>query len=221
MIFLFLSVFFYLELYSSPVLAGNCRKEVAKLIKNWQGLGKWYKRSDSLSVGSTKKFGEWILHYIEKSGITLTKASENKEIKVHFSSECKKSIKVIQKKSPASRSGDRELRRRIGKSKGVIYLWSSHMPLSVKGIPNIKKAAEELNLKLIILQDVNSNVKANLKLPEKYTQKIESFELKMRNAYLHFPTVLVFHKGTIRSKIKYGYENKNGYKKDIKNIFKY
>lgn len=210
---------FYSSAYSVELPVVKCEKQVSNLTKKWKVIQNWTKRSNSLFAAPTSKFGQWVLFKLEKSGVTLTLANSKKDIRVHISKKCESKVRVVQKNgNPRDIFGDDLLKSKMSLNKGIIYLWSTHMPLSVKGIPNIKKAAKELNVKLIILQDENSHELQGLNIA---TQKLKSFDLKMRNAYLHFPTLLAFDQGLIKNTIKYGYEKTDEYKKDIQNMLMY
>jgi hypothetical protein len=203
-------------------LESSCQKPISRLLKTWGHKGKWLNKTNGLYISSTDQFGEWILFKKENKGITLTKANQSKHIKVHFSKhKCAQKMRVVlSPKKYYTAINDKSLKDLIAKDKGIIYLWSPHMPLSYKGIFKIKKAAKKRGLKLHVFMDSSTHPAMASRYQRKYTQTIDSFELKMRNAFIHFPAVLSFENGKIKPSIKYGYENQNGYEKDIRNIFK-
>lgn len=221
----FFSLFFVIGIVPS-VFAGfpietRCRKPILKVVKNWQGQGSWQRRVGGLFAMPTSNFGEWILLSEDKKGITIVKASHQKQIRLLFSKrKCKRYLRVARNpKSKPALLRDKELKKMMGQKRGLIYLWSPNMPLSVRGIKQIEKAARDLKLKLIVIMDEKARRVAHLDIEQKYQVQASSFELKMRNAYLHFPTLLAFDKGVIKNKIKYGYENTSGYKNNIKDIW--
>ncbi len=222
--FIFCSIFsFDIISVETPLDFGVCKKEISSLITSWKGLGLWEKRGVGIFISPTDSAGKWVLvKYETDKSVTIIKSSVKNEIKVNFSVNCKRKLKVLEKKGTLSNEefkGDRYLFSQMSKKEGLIYLWSSHMPLSVKGLYQIQKAAGKLKLPVIYLQDEKSEILKTKDLPLYFRTQIKSFELKMRNAYLHYPTVLGFKDGRIINTIKYGYENKDGYEKDIKTIF--
>ena len=81
-------------------------------------------------------------------------------------------------------STDRDLSRLVNKnSQGLIYVWSPGMPLSVRGISEIRRVANDLNLPLKIVVDpiieserIEKEVKDS-RLDLSTTDRVESFEL--------------------------------------------
>lgn len=193
----------------------NCNSEVEELLKNWGSQNTWNTRGDQTYYSPTEIFGEWVIVLPENGGVTLTKANEASEIRVNFSRDCKRSLKIVDLPMVPFTKGDEYLKDVIKDKKGIIYLWSPQMPLSIRGISSVKAAAKSLGLTAIILMD-NSN-----KIPQYMNKNIEvnSFELRMRNAYLHFPSIMAFENGKLKNTVKYGYENKDEYKKDLKKMF--
>jgi hypothetical protein len=86
----------------------------------------------------------------------------------------------------------------------AIYVWSPHMPLSVRGIPAFLQAARELALPALLLLDPQADDAyarrvANLAaLPAEALRRLRSLSLIRRAALLHYPSVLVFSGGALR-----------------------
>lgn len=212
------TLLFYPSARGSDLAVMKCNNELRELLKNWKSQDFWQWRGDEIYTSPAEDFGEWIVVVPENGGVTATKANESNEIRVHFTESCQRKLTAVEKPNADSfLTGDNFLKDKIKDGKGVIYLWSRQMPLSIKGIAEVQKAAKELSLKVIILMDEKSkSVKNNYFLQD--NASVNSFELKMRNAYLHFPTLLVFESGKIKNIIKYGYENKDEYKKNIQSM---
>ncbi len=202
-------------------IATTCKIEIEKTLKDWGSIDEWETRGDSIYYSPTDTFGNWIFLAKDLQNEKISKANENNEIQVVFDKNCTREIKTLTKKvNTIDAVNDKILRSKIETMKnGLIFIWSRQMPLSLKAIPEIIKAAKEQKLELILLTDKKSiaSLDSNKNLDKSLVNN--SFELMMRNGSLHFPAVYAFKKGQIINKVKYGYENKEGYIEDIKNIF--
>ena len=214
------TLLFSLNSFAGINFLTECKPEIQKQIASWKGLNQWSHRNDDLYISPTLNFGNWLWLKDEKDSITLTKANQKTQLRVNFSkANCQKKMLLVPiQKIDTSLNGDEYLERLIQHGKGIIYLWSPQMPLSQKGISEIKKVVIKHGFKLILILDPNAK---NLK-PEQFSEnslRLDSFELKMRNAYMHFPSVLGFENGNIKDFIKYGYETSEGFELDVKKIF--
>ena len=96
------------------------------------------------------------------------------------------------------------------------------MPLSVDGVSEIKKAAEEMKVALIVILDKNANKKTASVIvrkngwPEDYLSTNTSLELRYRGAFNHFPSALVFKDSKISPKIIPGLRNATFYANQAK-----
>ena len=201
--FVIFTFFFSLHSFAEINFLTECKPEIRKQITDWRGLNQWTHRNDDLYMSPTSQFGNWIWLKDEKDSITLTKANQKTQVRVNFSkASCQRKMLVVPvKKTDKAYDGDDSLEQLIKEGKGLIYLWSPQMPLSQKGIGEIKKVAAKYGYKLIIVLDPLAK---NLK-PEMLTYdslRLDSFELKMRNAYMHFPSLLGFENGSIKDFIK-------------------
>jgi hypothetical protein len=99
------------------------------------------------------------------------------------------------------------------KTQGLIYVWSPHMPLSIRGVREAERIAKEKKLKLIILLDPYSNLSAaqqisrKEKFPETYLARLESRKLLRKEMTVHFPSLIVFNKGGLAGEMRGGYDN--------------
>ena len=95
------------------------------------------------------------------------------------------------------------------------------MGLSEKGLKEIKLATKAMKLPVLLLMDKEVSDKElaglNKKMGKDVTRRIDSFDFKMRNVSMHFPALIVFKDGKILSGVKYGYENAEGYQRDLRN----
>ena len=218
--FVIFTFLFSLHSFAEINFISECKPEIQKQIIDWKGLDQWTHRNDDLYMSPTSQFGNWVWVKDEGASITLTKANQNTQIRVNFSKvNCQRKMLVVPvKNADTSFDGDDSLEQLIKTGKGLIYLWSPQMPLSQKGIEEIKKVAVKNGYKLILVLDPHAkNLKPEILIEN--SLRLDSFELKMRNAYMHFPSLLGFEDGKIKDFIKYGYETSEGFERDVKKIF--
>ncbi len=97
--------------------------------------------------------------------------------------------------------------------KGLIYMWSPNMPLSITNLHYLSKQAKELGIKLIVTvdpatpKDLIKKYVAEGKIKEEWTQPMESFDLINRGALIHFPAFIPFKDGKPSRGPKLGYED--------------
>ncbi len=220
---LFLTPLYALEL---PVMA--CPEKVKSFLKEWKATGEWQEEREngfrtSFYASPTNVIGEWVLVRKIPQGTVLSRSRDTGRIEVVLDEKkCTQKVKSYGHKSPVGFT-DKDLAKFVTKNKtGVIYVWSPRMDLSVKGIAEIKAATKAKKLPLLILvdKDVSAAEKAKLEksLGKDVVKTVDSFELNMRHAQMHFPALLVFKDQKILSEVKYGYEKADRYKLDLDNF---
>ena len=175
-------------------------------------------------VSTTEKFGEWVLVQKIDQGTVLARADERGRLEVTYKTDkCVQEVKpYLNEKIPSQFFTDQEIGNYIKHNKaGAIYIWSPRMGLSEKGLKEIKLATKAMKLPVLLLMDKEVSDKElaglNKKMGKDVTRRIDSFDFKMRNVSMHFPALIVFKDGKILSGVKYGYENAEGYQRDLRN----
>lgn len=201
-----------------------CQQKVENILKKWDSQNNWTYKESNFYIASTTELGKWIWYKDEGDSITITRATQFEQVRINYNkSTCIEQMMVVpiaEKQTHNYETDDEMLKQEIKENSGLIYIWSPQMPLSYKGIFQIKKIAQKKNLKLIVLLASNARIVGKKNFKNEYLKRENSFELKMRNVHMHYPAVLAFKNGSMVDKIKYGYENEMGYENDIKNIFK-
>jgi len=96
-------------------------------------------------------------------------------------------------------------------TRGVIYLWSPHMPYSVQGASEARRVAQELAVESVLLLDpyadseLTSHVLQSQRLPSSATRRVRADALAKRGATQHFPTAIVFERGRLDVQMLPGY----------------
>jgi len=94
---------------------------------------------------------------------------------------------------------------------GVIYLWSPHMPYSVRGAREAAAVAARLQLNLTLLLDPFADPRLAAQtgrsqgLPAAALRTVQAPALLARGATQHFPTVIVFRDGHLAPGMLPGY----------------
>ncbi len=217
-----------LPVFSTELPPLACQDKVNSFLKEWKTTGEWQEEREaglgkSFFASPTNEIGEWVLVRRIPEGTVLSRSRDAGRIEVMLDQKkCSPLVKSFSHKRTQGFS-DKDLAEFVSKNKtGVIYVWSPRMDLSVKGIAEIKKAAKDKKLPLLILldKDVSAAEKSQLEkaLGKDVVKTADSFELRMRHVEMHFPAVLVFKNKKMVSKVKYGYEKADRYKLDLDNF---
>lgn len=218
-------LFFSLSVFSRELPPLACSEKVQSFIKEWKATGQWQEEKtvglrSSFFASPTNVIGEWVLVRKIPEGTVISRSRDSGRIEVVLDEKkCAQKVKSYSHKKSVGFT-DRDLAKFVTKNKtGVIYVWSPRMDLSVKGISEMKAAAKKKRLPLLILldKDVSSAEKSKLEksLGKDAVKTVDSFELKMRHAQLHFPAIFVFKNQKILSEVKYGYEKADRYELDL------
>ena len=84
--------------------------------------------------------------------------------------------------------------------KGIIYIWSPHMPYSVGSLYPLKKMAKKWNIPLTVLMDPNAHDEETTKvikqfsLPLNLTKKNKAKKLLFQGSSLHYPNYFFYMK---------------------------
>lgn len=98
-----------------------------------------------------------------------------------------------------------------GGARGVIYLWSPHMPYSVQGARDVHRVAADLGLTAVLLLDpyaepaLTEQVLRAQRLPASAARRVRARALLERGVTQHFPTVVVFERGRLDAQMLPGY----------------
>jgi len=96
-------------------------------------------------------------------------------------------------------------------SRGVIYVWSPHMPYSVRGAVEARRLIDQLELTPILLLDPNADAALASRereghvLPVSAMRRMQATSLWRMGVTQHFPTVVVFADGRLDAQMLPGY----------------
>jgi hypothetical protein len=105
--------------------------------------------------------------------------------------------------------------------RGVILLWSPHMPLSVDAYPVLQALTREMGIGFVPMLDPTSNaayartVALERGMPAEALRPLGGVELAFRGMTTHAPSLQVFKGGQLQGPVVPGYRDRAGYRLSI------
>lgn len=103
--------------------------------------------------------------------------------------------------------------------RGMLYVWSPRMPLSLKGLAEARAAAQSLGVPFMAVV-AEANAGELLDLAKNSTlvtaadqRRMESLEIVYRNGTIHYPTALFYRDGRMIDGVYPGYKNRETFAK--------
>ncbi|MBY0414557.1 MAG: hypothetical protein K2Q18_10340 [Bdellovibrionales bacterium] len=206
----------------------SCHQEIEHLINEWGSLpkDKWRAVLSSndkfIYVKPTSKFAVWIEFQEMGEGIELSKVTPGNITAVKFDKKCQRSFNIMSAKKVISKVpnvvDDQALFGMISKhATGLIFSWSPHMGLSLKGLKIIQQLALGLKLPLIVLMDAQASSEVEFAKKRLEDENIQigkiligsSMDLFYRRTHIHYPNLIVFKDGRIVEGMLPGLANEN------------
>lgn len=193
----------------------QCHKEIKSLLSEWNASSdKW--RAILASEGTllynkpTNMLSVWIEFQQKDARTQFSRITPGNITNIVFNEKCEKLLDVVATdkvpKAPDNVVDDKKLFSILNKDlTGLVYSWSPHMNLSVKGLKAIQAIAAEQKLPLTVLMDSQSASELELakKILDKEKIKLDkiligsSMELYYRRTNIHYPNLIVFKNGRI------------------------
>lgn len=97
-------------------------------------------------------------------------------------------------------------------TRGMVYVWSPRMPLSVNGLAEARAAAGRLGIAFTaVLAEDDRDAATTPGATQDDQRRLESLELVYRNSTIHYPTALFYADGHIIDGVYPGYKNRDTY----------
>lgn len=175
----------------------------------------------------TSTLGTWVVEVRLPNDVTLRRVTDSDLTEVMWSDQCVPSTTTTTRQtSAAARFTDADLRRAIAaQPRGLLYVWSPHMPLSVEGVAQARFMAERRGLSLIVLLDPAANealarsVAAQHAWPPDTVLVADSTELRFRDVLVHAPTLQAFAGGRLVGSAFPGHHSSEEYAAYLDRIF--
>ena len=203
---------FYLEVQAGMAFS-LCNDDLQATLKSWghhEPFTKLHSRSKDREryVSPSRQMGTWIYVETDPSSrpITLVQQSQFELLKVSYDSKCNKTLGYSVNKTPelVGEATDKHL---LNWAKTfpdfLVYIWSPEMPLSLANLANVKAVASKMKIPLFVRLYAGSSpeiakaVAQKNNYPDEYLQKLNSFELAMRDASQHRPVLYRIKNGQL------------------------
>lgn len=104
--------------------------------------------------------------------------------------------------------------------KGVIYIVSPHMYLSLKGLPEYRALAQKQGVQFLALLEPITNTRVNaLKMDLSELAVLNSAKLINLDATQHFPAFIFFKEGKLIGRFNPGYDAPEKFEQRLKKVF--
>lgn len=207
----------------------TCGEQVKKLITKWGAIGSWQMSPSFVNPGKEFTFkspslniGEWVqIQFKTDRTIILEKLTATTIISKSYadkgnSCDSKIVLKSFEYNDKYMKNAftDFQLKESLKRNKkGVIYIWSPNMPLSVTGLDYLLKHAKKMGIHVTAIVDPFTHKKAvsslieTGKVSKKNAKRLESYELIQRGAMTHYPAFFTYKDGFLSRGPKFGYED--------------
>jgi hypothetical protein len=198
------------------------------ILRGWRSANDWKRLSPYPSlreVSPTDSVGVWIERRRGADGeVQMWRVSAEQTQGVTLSDGCAVSYQLHHRTfdtSVAVQFTDARLRELVkANTRGMIYVWSRGMPLSVLGIAAARDAAAALGADFTLVSaDDEPTAPDASNTPGAARLFLASIELVYRNATLHFPSVVFYENGNILGSALPGYRTKSEYESLGRDVF--
>jgi hypothetical protein len=206
-----------------------CGKQAQRLAKKWGISGKWRGSAPDMDGGTsfrspTRDFGAWVVaRWLPGGRVQLSRHSPGSLLQASWVGGPKDCVPMLQTSTPplfareaAGSWTDARLEKVVKTGhRGFVYLWSPHMPYSVRGLEELPALKKKLgsDAEIVVMLDPaahQADAEATMreyKFPRAYLSRFNSMELYMRDALIHAPSLLPFAGKKLGSKLLPGYLN--------------
>lgn len=190
---------------------GTCDRLVQQQLRDWGAVGPPRTQPNVAGRGlvrhwPTAQLGVWVVEADEGSATTLTRVEPQHLTRISWTDGCTARADTRARGvAPAPRFSDDDLVSLLRRSsRGVLYLWSPHMPLSVDAYDALVSAARSRGLEVMALLDPAADrvfARASIEgraLPEAALRVADSIELTFRDALVHAPAIQAYANGQLQ-----------------------
>jgi hypothetical protein len=221
---------------SPSLFAGiRCEPAVAGLLDAWRARVGEALAEASGPTGTraaripTEELGVWVRLRVDvRDEPLLERVMDGAVEAVQFGSSCER-LPAGREERPADPGAwtDAALSARLRRGdKGVILLWSPHMPLSVDSVLDLQALASEMGLAFVPLLDPAADtgyarsVGLERGLPSSALRPLGGIELAFRGMTTHAPSLQVFAGGRLVGAVLPGYRGRSGFREAIEMVLR-
>lgn len=212
----------------APLEGRRCRAEARRVLDTWEMERVW---SRFLSPGAeivhrtpTRKIGTWIeLRLLADKGLELVRMSPTSHTRIRWEPKrCAPklaSAAIARDEARLKDTFDDPYFESIAAANpsGVIYLWSPHMPYSLKGWEPVREAARKAGLPVFAVLDPHASPLLLSEMPAEFnalkasSRRLEAWELIQRGVGQHYPTTVLFSRGRVVGPVFPGVKSEGQY----------
>ena len=207
---------------AGAVSRGTCSSAREDIATRWGGTGEWRRLAPypvARDASPTDSIGVWLERTpLADGGEELRRVSAEATTVARFDAgACRVSFMVHRRTYDSAATAhaftDARLRRLLDThARGLIYVWSPRMPLSVRGLAEARAAASSLGIAFTaIVADADSADVAAAGVRARDAQSLAALELVYRNATQHYPNALFYRDGKIVDVAIPGYQRRETY----------
>lgn len=152
----------------------------------------------------TATMGVWVVEAVGRFDTSMTLVSPDGITRVSWTADCVGTTEHRARPSgPATSFRDADLAALVRSGRGVIYVWSPHMPLSLDAVAPLSAAARALDLAVTLLLDPATDpafaarVAADRGLPAAALRVADSVDLQFRDVLVHAPAAIAYAGGQL------------------------
>lgn len=192
-----------------PRAAGPCAVEVERQLTAW-GVETPARPQPSatgmrLVHWPTGHLGQWVVEAQDAAGARLVRVTPAQLTTIIWTAACQATTEEHPRPlAAAPRFGDEDLAlAAAGPARGVVYVWSPHMPLSVDGYQAIVTAAAARGMRVEVVLDPGADrvfaaaERVRGGLPAAALRVADSVELLFHDVLIHAPSVQVYGRGRL------------------------
>ena len=176
---------------------------------------------------ATSTLGTWVVELRGAHDVSLRRVADGHVTHVVWSTDCVPSSSETPGPSlGAERFTDTDLRRLVAEQpRGLLYVWSPHMPLSIEGVALARMLAEGRGLPLTVLLDPAANETLARSIAETHgwppttTIVADSTELRFRDVLVHAPTLQAYAGGRLVGSALPGHHTNDEYSAYLDRVF--
>jgi len=215
---------------SDPSDRGACSAPIEAVERQWGGTGQWRHLAPypvRRDASPTDSVGVWLERWRMHDGrVELRRVSASETaVAAAVAPHCTLRMTVYRRSFDAAAMAgaftDDALRTLLrSEPRGLIYVWSPGMPLSLRGLAQAEAAARHLGVAFTaVLADAQPGEADSLRVDTAYKQTLESVELVYRDATIHYPAVLFYQDGVVLGGAVPGYKHQRTYEALAKERF--
>ncbi len=211
----------------------KCHASAERVLDRWEPERIWKPflspEAEVVHRTPTRKIGTWIeLKLLKDGGLEVIRLSPTSSTKITW-----------EPKRCAPKLASALIRRDEGRMKdtfddsrfeavaaanpqGILYVWSPHMPYSLKGWEPLQRAARKTGLPVFAVLDPHASALLLSEMPSEFntlkasSRRLEAWELIQRGVGQHYPTTVLFSRGRVVGPVFPGVKSEGQYVAFIK-----